>query len=184
MEQVTSSSDDEVHPAWSPDGRKIALSRTSRDQGSILWILDREDHSAVELGPGLFPDWSPTGEWIVFQKPSERPPYWHGIWMIRPDGSEVRQLVASADFGAVDPCWSPDGTLLSFVAVKRGGGDPRTSATGQIWVLEVARGKLYQVTEGPEDGTPAWGLDGRIYFSSRRLGVRGLWSLVPPEVER
>jgi Tol biopolymer transport system component len=183
MEQVTSSSDDEVHPAWSPDGRKIALSRTTPNHGSNLWILDRGDQSVVELGPGLFPDWSPTGEWIAFQKPSERPPYWHGIWIIRPDGSEVRQVLASADFGAVDASWSPDGSLLGFVAVKRGTGDAQKTGTGQIWVVEVARGKLYQISEGPDDGAPAWGLDGRIYFSSHRLGVRGIWSLVPPEVE-
>jgi Tol biopolymer transport system component len=181
-EQLTSSPDDEVHPSWSPEGRKIALCRLSAAQGWNLWVLDHEGQGAVELGPGLFPDWSPTGEWIAFQKQSEREPHWFGLWIIRPDGSEVRQLVAGDGFGAMEPTWSPGGDLLAFTAVKRPG-DPSRRAAGEIWVVEVSHGKRYQITDGPgADAAPVWGLQDRIYFTSDRLGARSIWSLIPPEV--
>jgi len=183
MEQVTSSPDDEVHPTWSPDGKKLALCRLSGIHGWNLWVLDRENHSVVELGPGLFPEWSPTGEWIAFQKPSDRKPRWFGLWLIRPDSSEVRQVVAGNGFGAVEPTWSPAGNLLAFTEARQTAGDARKSDNGRIWVIELARGKMYRITDGPgTDANPAWGLTGRIYFVSDRLESRSIWSLLPPEV--
>ncbi len=182
-EQVTSSPDDEVHPTWSPDGKKLALCRLSRTHGWNLWILDRENQSLIELGPGLFPEWSPSGEWIAFQKPSDREPRWFGIWMIRPDSSEVRQVVAGNGYGAVEPAWSPAENLLAFTVVKEPAGDARRSEEGRIWVIEMTHGKMYRISDGPgNDSAPAWGLGGRLYFISDRLENRSIWSLVPPEV--
>jgi len=183
-EQVTASPDDDVRPAWSPDGRKLALCRFSPSHGWNLWILDRVDQSAVELGPGLYPDWSPTGEWIAFQKPSEREPYWYGLWIIRPDGSEVRQVVLGDGFGAIEPSWSPAGDLLAFTAINKGTPAFGSAGAAKIWVVAPSHGKMYQITDGPEpDAAPAWGLGGRIYFTSRRDGAEAVFSLVPPEVE-
>jgi TolB protein len=182
-EQVTSSSEDEVHPAWSPDGKKLACSRLSGKHGWNLWVLDREEGSTVELGPGLFPDWSPTGEWIAFQKPSDGEPRRFGIWLIRPDGSEVRQVVAGDDFWAVDPAWSPAGDALAFAAVRSASGDARKSDGGRIWIVEMAHGRTFRLTDGPgTEGSPAWGLGGRIYFVSDRIEAPSIWSLLPPEV--
>ena len=185
-EQATSTPDDDLHPSWSPDGKRVAFSRYSRKLGWSLWVLDVKTAEAIELGSGLLPDWSPDGEWIAFQKPSDHEPHWFGVWAVRPDGSEVRQVVAGNGYGAMDPAWSPDGTRLAFTSVKQPSGDARRSATGDIWVVELAQGRLFQVTSGPSsDAAPAWGLEGRIYFASdRQGGETGLWSLVPPEVIR
>jgi len=183
-EQFTSSPEDDLSPTWSPDGRKIALCRRSPDHGWTLWILDRSDQSVVELGPGLLPAWSPTGEWIAFQKPSEREPHWFGLWIIRPDGSEVRQVVAGDGFGAMAPSWSPEGHSIAFSAVRQGTGDIRQVVRGDVWVTKLSSGKMYRITSGPgTEATPVWGLGGRIYFASDRRDGAGIWSLLPPEVE-
>lgn len=184
MEQVTSSPDDEVHPTWSPDGKKIAYSRLSRTHGWTLWMIDRVNGSVTELGPGLFPDWSPTGEWIAFQKPADREPRWFGLWIVRPDSSEVRQVLAGDGFWAAEPTWSPAGDLLAFTTAKAIAGDVRKCDGGRICVLELAHGKMYRVTDGPgKDSSPAWGIGGRIYFISDRLEGSSIWSLLPPEVK-
>src|ERR1044072_9056863 len=52
-------------PAWSPDGKWIAISM----QGSI-WKVDPATGAAVEVTAAKTydssPDWSPDGKWIVY----------------------------------------------------------------------------------------------------------------------
>jgi sugar lactone lactonase YvrE len=51
------------------------------------------------------PKWSPSGEWISFVS--------DGVWVIRPDGTGLRRLVAGAFHDGVS--WSPDGRWLVAV---------------------------------------------------------------------
>ena len=140
-EQVTSSPDDEVHPSWSPDGARLAFCRLSPRHGWSIWVLDRRGGTAVELGPGMNPEWSPTGDWIAFEKPSDREPRWFGIWTVRPDASELRQVVAGDSSGAIEPAWSPTGELLAFTSVEGPAADSRRGTGGRIWVVEMAHGE-------------------------------------------
>jgi TolB protein len=186
-EQITYGPEDDVHPTFSPDGTQIAFCRRSPRQGWNLWVQHRTQQSVTELGPGLFPEWSPSGEWITFQKPSERGEHWYGIWVIRPDGSEVRRVVALDHSGAIQPSWSPTGEQIVFTTVVRRQSSPdwdgnRTLAD-DISIMDLCTGRLFQLTQ--HDGSnwsPSWGLNGRIYFTSDRHGGRNLLSLVPPEV--
>ena len=66
--QLTSSSDSEHAPGWSPDGRYLAFlsGRGSKDGPDELWLLDRRGGDAQQLthfkGDVLDYDWSPDGK--------------------------------------------------------------------------------------------------------------------------
>lgn len=187
-EQITSSADDEVHPTFSPDGKRIAFCRRTPRQGWTIWIQHRERQDLMELGPGLFPEWSPAGDWIAFQKASERGDRWYGIWVVRPDGSEVRQVIAFDEFGAIQPTWSPTAEQIAFTTVYgdagRSGAEGWPAAGKDIMIVDLRTGRNFQLThhEG-SNWSPAWGLDGEIYFTSDRYEGRNLLSLTPPEVK-
>lgn len=118
---------DDTDPAWSPDGSTIAFSRGPAT-APTLWLMDADGTNQHQLdiaspgcGGGQEPDWSPEGEWIAFARSCARSvggkkKYWSDIWLIRPDGTDLRRLTdarASSDTNK-SPAWSPDGKRIVF----------------------------------------------------------------------
>jgi len=104
-------------PAWSPDGSRVAyaLGRygmdfiyTSRPDGS-----DRKQLTWQENGlstTDLKPVWSPDGSRIAFQREhlvclngtcSDR----YDVYVVRANGSDLRNLTAAASWGGAAPTW-------------------------------------------------------------------------------
>jgi Tol biopolymer transport system component len=116
-------------PAWSPDGKTIAF---GRDDGASLWLIDAHGNNTRRLDTGSpacagagEPAWSPDGQWIAFVRRTCKAQtlaggtkeHWSDIWLIRPDGSDLRRLT-HADrraWAAHSPAWSPDGKRIVFV---------------------------------------------------------------------
>jgi TolB protein len=98
-------------PAWSPDGTRLAFV-SNRAGVPAIFTMDGEGKDVQKLAddPALPQSlaWSPTGEWIAVG--SDAPG--RGIFLLRPDGSEVRLLVENAYY----PTWSPDGRWLAYTA--------------------------------------------------------------------
>jgi TolB protein len=108
-------------PSWSPNSRRIAA---SGPRG--LWVINvatgaaREILSLGEDEVGA-PAWSPDGRWIAFVRtpPSTgltgQPLGSSQLWLVRPDGSGLRQLTKLTGASATGaPAWSPDGRRLAF----------------------------------------------------------------------
>jgi len=172
-------------PAWSPDGRRIAVSL----EGS-LWIVDAASGGARQLtdGPGYDyqPDWSPDGRFLVYAS-------YHD------DAVELRacELASGRTFpltenGAVnvEPRFSPDGKRLAFVS---------TAFEGRFHVhllpfAEGGPGAAVRLTADHDSGlpryyysrfdqylSPTWSPDGReILLVSNRgriWGSGGFWRM-------
>jgi TolB protein len=96
----------DYYPALSPDGRLIAFV-SRRDNGyDQLYIMDIDGNSVHKLSSNqegdFAPSWSPDGAWIAFHSIRDRK---SDIFLIKPDGSELRQLTRTGD--NFWPVWRP-----------------------------------------------------------------------------
>jgi TolB protein len=192
--QVTRTGDPELHPSWSPTGEQLAYCRLNRNaQHWELWVSDVNQATGGRfIGFGLYPAWSPNGESIVYQRARERGSRWFSIWRIdlTPDGEPrlPTEIASSADFALIQPTWSPDGRSVAYCRVHPDSVDlvselphvTRAIDAATIWMIDADGRSPIQLTNGPGDEFgPAWGADGRIYFTSTRTGNETVWSLRP-----
>jgi Tol biopolymer transport system component len=139
---------EQVHPDWSPDGRRIAF---AGDGG--LWTVDVDGSRAARLLACAcdYPAWSPDGARIAFTeyagaaKPGDAPAS-SSIRIIDLASGRVRTIHTERRPLLVDvPRWSPDGTTLA-VGVDRM--DAEGFETGSaIAILASAGGPLRYLTQ-------------------------------------
>ena len=114
----------DIHPAWSPDGSKIAFV-SDREQGhdTDIFVMDADGKNVQNLTriprPDSQPDWSPDGKHIVFRSTRDSTDFvgWppeairDEIYVMDADGSNPRRLTDDRVTDA-DPAWSPDGAQI------------------------------------------------------------------------
>jgi uncharacterized repeat protein (TIGR01451 family) len=160
---LTSSTDWEHDPAFSPDGSKIAYTRGPTTDRDDIWVMNADGTGQTDLtpgGPGNETDaaWSPDGTKIAFE--SNR----NGnleIWVMNADGSNPTNLTNSPgqDY---EPAWSPDGSKIAFASY--------VAPQHEIFVMNADGSGQTNLTQDPgQDLEPSWSPDGRkIAFTSYR----------------
>lgn len=188
--QVTHSPQHEVHPSFSPDGKQLAycLFNTRADAWE-LWVLDlTQPDSRKMIGQGLFPEWSPKSDTIVYQKARERGGRWFSVWRVDLENGEPRfpvEVAASSDMALIQPSWSPDGTWITYGTAQLGSGDEvsesggATMSRGDVWIIRADGSSAVQLTDSGVNFGSAWASDDRIYFTSMQHGVENVWSIRP-----
>jgi len=130
-ESVRKVTDFGFSPAWSPDGREIAVVTEKhglpwgRTSLSELWAvrLESGERRRISEHDAMQPSWSPDGRRIAFWglrgTTSER-----DVLTVAADGTEraADGAVAVTDDADLDwnPAWSPDGSALYFASTRGG----------------------------------------------------------------
>lgn len=158
-----------VSPELSPDGRRVAFSTAITGEPQ-LWIVDAAGGWPQQLTfgePVTFHAFSPNGEWIAYgtdRGGNER----EGFYLITPDGTRERELLAPSDAFRSFGGFSPDGNRIAYATTGRTGRD------FDIHVLDVASGEDRRVFTG-EWGffVAAWRPDGGALLLSETRGEDG-----------
>jgi serine/threonine protein kinase/dipeptidyl aminopeptidase/acylaminoacyl peptidase len=125
--RLTSDPAFECCPAWSPDGRQIAILRATADGPGFgrLHIVSPLGGTARPLGDQTValarPSWSPDGHWLATGATAETvetaPDAPRGIRLVRVPNGEARTLTSAAGPSFHSrPAFSPDGARLAYAA--------------------------------------------------------------------
>jgi len=159
---LTQSAGDDLQPAVSPDGRRIAFS-SGRGGNLDIYVMDANGSNLTQLtssrGFDEWPAWSPDGRTLVFV--SDRTGNVE-IYTIPANGGPEQRLTdhPADDWPAV---WSPDGRRLLFASNRDG--------NWNLFLLELAGGTLTRLTSDPGDERePAWSPDGRTLAFAHSSG--------------
>ena len=182
--------EEDGQPRWSRDGEKIVF-YSQRGGHMQLFVMnaDGSDQRKLtnEADLDYLPDFSPKGDFVVFQSRKERPGIAHDIYVIRVDGTNRTRLTDGKN-GYTSPKWSPDGKKIVFekaIVTKKYYRDlSRDEMTAmkrstEIFVMDMDGKNLRNLTNNNfEDSTPQWSKNGKtIYFMSERDGALNVYAM-------
>ncbi len=170
---LTASPGDDLQPAWSPDGRRMAFS-SGRNGNLDIYVMDVAEKNLAQLttsrGFDEWPAWSPDGRQLAFV--SDRDGNVE-IYIMDADGQNQQRLT---DHPADDwpVAWSPDARRLVFASNRDG--------NWNLFMIEADGANLTRLTSDPADERdPIWSPDGRtIAFAHNGGGNWDIYTLPAP----
>ncbi|NIP79937.1 MAG: hypothetical protein GWM90_12220 [Gemmatimonadetes bacterium] len=153
MRRLSRRSRIDMHPSYSPDGRRIVF-QSDRLGNPHIFTMPSDGGDAVLItpfetgGPGYYtsPEWSPTGSQIVFHGRSRG-----GVFQVmvanadRP-GGPVQQITSEGR--SEDPSWAPDGRHIVFSGVRDDGMG--------LYVIDLVTGRIRPLVTGGRYRMPDW----------------------------
>ncbi len=155
------SSADEDHPAWSPDGRQVAYTTDSSGEQQIA-VRPAEggaERLLTHFARGYLyqPVWAPGGDKLAFSDSS------HELWYVAVAGGAPVPVAQDLYQEIHDYAWSPDGRWLAYSVTA-------PNQQSQIWLYELATRRATRVSDGhASDHQPLFDRSGKyLYFVSDR----------------
>ncbi len=137
-------------PSWSPDSKRIAFV-SERSGNPQIYVMNADGSGERRLtfqgNYNQTPNWSPSGDFILFNARDERLVY--DIFKISPANGEVVRL--TQDQGNNEhPTFSPDGNLVVFSSTRGG--------ESKLYVMNANGTQQRLISRGSgEYTTPEWG---------------------------
>jgi TolB protein len=171
LRRLTSHPAEDVFPAWSPEGRRIAFASNRTGNEEVFSIgadgtglRNLTHHPAADIQPC----WSPDGSRIAFvSNRGKTDPDDFDLYCMLADGSGVYPIDTSPE-RAEQPAWSPDGRHLTYVRSTTFDDHRLWLATPDGTHLAPLQPNIFPVNPT----SPTWTPDGtRIYFAGTIPGL-------------
>ncbi len=159
-------------PAFSPDGKKLALTLSTRDGNLDVYVLDLASGglSRITDDPGIDtePQWSKDGQNLYFTSDRAGGPQIYRVGL--KSGDHPKRLTFQGNYNA-RPRLSPDESQLAFVTQEDG--------AYRIAVMNLdGRGDMQVLTKGQFDVSPSYAPNGAMLLYASRDRGRGVLALV------
>lgn len=169
--QLTGREVEATHPAWSPDGSRVAFQNFA-DHYYQVWEVEVEGGALRPLTTGPAdhrePAWSPDGRLVAFS--SDRGGSGsYDIWSLDPASGEYRQWTRG-DAEEHSPTWSPEGARIAYV---EGGNVRAVDASGAVELLAADPSGAVHAPSWAPDGRLAWQDRGRRLLVDGEVRVQG-----------
>src|SRR6185295_1053880 len=130
-------------PSFSPDGSRIAFVTNISGLPQVWTMATAGGYPSLVTSfddPVGFVAWSPDGQWLAFNV-APGGGFNEQIYVVRPNGTELRRLTDGGKAGNFLGGWSPDGHLIAFSSNQR---DP---SARDSYVIDVASGQSRMVAQ-------------------------------------
>ena len=161
---LTSTPSFDADPVWSPDGEAIAFSsyrngkwglwkkNISAGQEELLWEAAEGTRSLIPM------DWSPDGEFILFDRSGIR-----DVWVLPVSGDDPWPLFNDPNYSERAAHFSPDGEWVAYISGEAG--------ADSIYLARFPAGTDGQRVSDGGSSHPRWSGDGGELFYRGRNDV-------------
>ncbi|MEX0756094.1 MAG: hypothetical protein WD556_13440 [Actinomycetota bacterium] len=136
------------------------------DHQQGLWTMAAEGGQTEAIATDAWyssPAWSPDGRYLAAVRFEwENPQRSEGIYVMRPDGTELREVLSTDEpLSVADLQWTPDGDNLAFIRVDRSNADSEAEYIQRLYMVPLSGMRFWALTEPSEQITSfAWSPDG------------------------
>src|SRR6185369_6646657 len=177
--RLTNTPNEETSPVFSPDGKRIAFSRSNGNDWDVF--IAPADGSGEPTRVTMMPEddfvtsWSPDGKEVIFETTRDE----ESVTRLYKTSADRLELATALPLHqSYSGSISPDGGRIVYNP-RAGAGDWRYYRGGYaapLWIADLKTGALEKLSNGTHnDKNPIW-LQDKIYFVSDRTGIFNLYS--------